>query len=279
MGEIIQWSSEKYPPVGRCIYGHDHDGPFTDEHIIPFGLLPKGGDWYLSNASCGACADITKRFEEMCLRSTLGLVREQLGLKTRRKKNRGKPVTLLVRKPDGNVDQFSDTAAKLPKSCLSFRWHPPGLLRSGAPTETNFDGEIVLQYDKESFENFAGHDGQGVRVGQIRMLDYARMLAKIAHSYAYAKCGPDTFDPALPDLILGKNEFAPYFIGGDARGTPPAQPSVLHDVYPMTITIGEGGPKYLSVVIQLFACWNTLRYVVIVGKQLKDINLPTQRQP
>jgi hypothetical protein len=39
--------------------------PFTEEHIIPFGLLPRGGDWYLPKASCEGRADITKRFEDI----------------------------------------------------------------------------------------------------------------------------------------------------------------------------------------------------------------------
>ncbi len=36
---VVQWKAEKYAPAGRCIYcGADAD--LTDEHIIPFALLP-----------------------------------------------------------------------------------------------------------------------------------------------------------------------------------------------------------------------------------------------
>jgi hypothetical protein len=150
---------------------------------------------------------------------------------------------------------------------------PPGLSRAGDRAEINFSGEISAYYEKRSFEKFI-KDGHGLRLGRIKMLEYVRMLAKIGHSYAYAKCGPDAFEPALVNLILGGDECAPYFIGGDARGMLPAQPNVLHDIYPMAITVGEGGPRYLSIVVRLFAFWGTPSYVVIVGKQLKDINLP-----
>jgi hypothetical protein len=242
MEAIVPWNSEKYPAVGCCIYGADHEGPFTDEHIIPFGLLPKGGDWYLPEASCAGCADITKRFEDSCLRGTHGLLREQLGLKTRRKRNRGKPIELCIKKPDGTTTKITNTADALPKTCFSFKWHPPGLLRSGASRdETNFEGGIGLGYSAEELEPLLS-DGHRLVLGRFRILDYARMLAKIAHGYAYAKCGIDKFEPSLLDIILGKDERAPYFIGGDQRGIPPAQPNVLHDIYPMKLEIGKGGP-------------------------------------
>jgi hypothetical protein len=109
------------------------------------------------------------------------------------------------------------------------------------------------------------------------MLDYARMLAKIAHSYSYAKCGTDSFEPVLLDLILGNDDRAPYFAGGNPRGTPPEQPAILHEIYPMCATIGAGGPSYLGVVIRLFAFWGMPSYYVIVGKQLKELDLPKPR--
>src|SRR5579875_1815169 len=72
------------PRVGRCIYG-DHDGPFSDEHIVPYGL---GGDVILPAASCRDCATKTSRFEQQVLRTMMGPLRVRLGLPTRRKKER-----------------------------------------------------------------------------------------------------------------------------------------------------------------------------------------------
>jgi hypothetical protein len=83
---IITWNAEKYASVGHCIYCGANEGEITDEHIIAFGLLPKGGDWFLPNASCTSCADITKRFEGSCQQAMLGPLRYKLGLKSRRKK-------------------------------------------------------------------------------------------------------------------------------------------------------------------------------------------------
>jgi hypothetical protein len=182
---------------------------------------------------------------------------------------------MVIKRPDGSFDKIVDLAANLPRYCLCFKWQPPGVLRPGtSPMQLDFDNcEVVVRYAKGELEKFTP-DGHGVRLGGIKMLDFARMLAKIAHAYAYAKCGPDAFEPALLGLILGTNHFAPYLVGGDPRGTPPAQPGVLHDVYPMTVTIGESGPSYLTVVIRLFAFWDTPSYLVVVGKQLKELDLP-----
>src|SRR5215470_16094356 len=84
---LVQWHAEKYPPLWRCIYcGDTTRANLTDEHIIPFALLPKGGDWFLPKSSCYTCAAITKRFETHVLGGMFGPLRQQLGLKTR---NRG----------------------------------------------------------------------------------------------------------------------------------------------------------------------------------------------
>lgn len=108
-------------------------------------------------------------------------------------------------------------------------------------------------------------------------MDFARMLAKIGHSYAYAKCGPDTFEPMLLDLILGRAENASYLVGGDPNGPPPSQPKVMHDIYPVACRIEPTGAEYLLVAIRLFAFWGMPRYHVVVGKKLKELCLPKQQ--
>jgi len=95
------------------------------------------------------------------------------------------------------------------------------------------------------------------------------MLAKIAHSYAIARYGAESFDPLLAPLILGQIDFGPYFVGRDASGNPPDQPTVLHDIFRMDCR-GDNGPTYLGVAIRLFAMMSMPRYHVIVGRSLKE---------
>ena len=193
---IQNWKAEKFSPVDDCIYGRPdepHAGPFTDEHIIPFDLLPRGGDWFLPRSSCLKCSRITTKFEDTCLRGTFGVFREHLDLKTRRKKNRGKPRQVLFRSPEGYVASQKMPLSQIPRYYLAFRWPPPGILRGQLPwSEINFAGEILLRYAKGELENFI--------------------------------------------------------------------------------------PSGLGVVIRLFAFWDTPPYLVIVGKQLREINLP-RREP
>jgi hypothetical protein len=278
---ITPWSSEKFKPVGRCIYARDgekHVGPFTDEHIIPFGLLPKGGDWFLPESSCLACNDITKKFEDTCLRGTMGVFRAKLDLKTRRKKARAQPQAVIFKRPDGTVDSKQMSHADLPHYCIGFDWAPPGLLRDQPSDSRDFDGKMVVRYPQGELENFIP-DQHGFHLGRIRMLDFARMLAKIAHSYAFAKCGIDAFEPMLLDFILGRAENASYLVGGDGSGPPQRQPTIMHDIYPVGCRVEPSGAEYLLVAIRLFAFLDMPRYHVVVGKKLKNLSLPKQQPP
>lgn len=276
---IIPWSSEQFAPVGRCIYARredHHPGPFTDEHIIPFGLLPKGGDWFLPDASCQSCMNITTKFEETCLRGTLGTFRAKLDLKTRRKKKRDKPQEVVFKRPDGSSELQQMHHSELPHYCIGFAWPEPGILRGQSPGTYEFNGKIIVRYPKGELENFVP-DKHGVRLGRIRELDFARMLAKIAHSYAIAKCGIDTFDPALLDLILGRAEDAPYLVGGASALSLQKQPNIMHDLYPVGCKVEPLGAEYLAIAIRLFAFMDMPRYLVVVGKQLKELPFPKQQ--
>jgi hypothetical protein len=91
------------------------------------------------------------------------------------------------------------------------------------------------------------------------------MLAKIAHSYAVAEYGIDAFEPLLLPLILGKMDFGPYLVGGDASEPVPDQPAVLHDIFRMDCR-RDNGPDYFGVAIRLFAMMGMPRYYVIVGR-------------
>lgn len=276
---IIPWSSEKFPAVGHCIYareGEDHTPPFTDEHIIPFGLLPKGGDWFLAESSCLDCNNITKKFEDTSLSQTLGTSRAKLNLKTRRKKNRAQPRPVKFLRADGTVAAIKQIeSGELPLYCIGFEWPAPGLLRDQPSSSRDFNGRCVVRYPKGELEKFIPQE-HGIHLGRVREIDFARMLAKIAHSYAFAKCG---IQPLLLDLILGRAENASYLVGGDHSLTLPDQPNMLHDIFPVSCRLEPSGAKYLLIAIRLFAMMGMPRYHVVVGKQLKQLSIPLQQQP
>jgi hypothetical protein len=261
---VIQWKVDKYPPVGQCIYCGD-SADLTDEHIIPYALLPKGGDWFLPKASCQKCADITKRFEGQVCGGMFGPFREQLGLKSRSKKT-GR-IKVRYNYPDGSLIDKEINVSDFPQLCMGFRWPIPGILLGNVPTN-QYTGELVVRYDKAKMEAHAT-EMQAVRMGRVGPLHFARMLAKIAHAFTVAKYGIDSFEPLLPPLILGASDAAPFLVGGDASGSPANQPKVLHDIFRMDCH-RDDGPVYLSTAIQLFAMIGMPRYHVIVGRRLKE---------
>jgi hypothetical protein len=277
--QTIQWEAERYPPAKRCIYARSdeqHRGPFSNEHIVPYGLQPRGGDWYLPEASCSECANITKKYEDHCLRATMGIIREQMDLKTRRNKNRGKPIELYVKAADGTLRKTSEFASNLARYCIGFRMSLPGLLRGAAPWENEYkECHAVVKFPPGEIEGYmkrAQPDRSGLFLGSFRIIDHARMLAKIAHAYAYAKCGPDSFEPYLLDLITARAQNVPYLVGG-LPGTAMHDSSLLHHVFPTSVRTAHTSVTYLAVIIRLFALFDTPTYIVIVGKQLRALNL------
>ncbi len=80
--------------VGRCIYCGAR-GPgvkLTKEHIVPYVL---GSDTYLKDASCQACAAVTRSFEQHVARNIYGHLRIHLNIQTRHVHER--PTELPVR--------------------------------------------------------------------------------------------------------------------------------------------------------------------------------------
>src|SRR6266496_822254 len=81
------------PDIGECIYCGSTQEPLHREHAIPYGL---NGPWTLNKASCGACADITSRFERDTLRNLLPDVRAILSLRTYRPRRRPQLLSLIL---------------------------------------------------------------------------------------------------------------------------------------------------------------------------------------
>ncbi len=209
----------------------------------------------------------------------MGVTRAKLDLKTRRKKERAQPIGVLFRRPDGGAETKQMEHRDLPEYFIGYKWPEPAILRGMPPETRDFHGELTVRYRKGALENLIPGDGHGVRLASaISEIDFARMLAKIAHAYAFAKCGPDLFEPMLLDFILGEAENASYLVGGDPTSPLPDQPSKLHDIYLVTARIEPSGTEFLLVAIRIFAMVGMPRYHVVVGKQLKPLPFAKQTQ-
>jgi hypothetical protein len=266
---VHRWRAQTYNPVGFCIYCGSAE-LLSDEHIVPFGLLPKGGDWLLPKASCAECARVTAKFEGSVQQNMIGPIRQKMGLKSRRKAKES--LTATFNYPDGRLEEEVIPAGDFPSLCIGMRWRAPRLLR-GLPSEDLFEGEAVKRFNEEEVKRFAEPD-RAFKVGRVYPGDFARMLAKIAHAYAFAEFGPGTFEPMLPDYILGKSNHLAFVVGGDESGSAYSSEPVLHHVYRQDCL--TNGVHYMLVGIRLFACLGMPTYHVVVGPKT-DQTAPHER--
>lgn len=251
-----------YNPVGACIYCGSAAGPLQDEHIVAFGL---GGKLILPEASCSACAKITSQVEQHCLRGIFLPARAHLKLPSRRKRPKTLPVDVEV-------------AGKITRHDLSMDEHP-GYLFSFA-----YDRPYVL----DGFERIGIQRGgrihiQNLNGDQERRLDqlegkvhlpagfhadlFARMLAKIAFSYAVAERYLGTFRPLVRDAILNPEPDDIFFVvGGIADPLAGTGNIRFHIEEREVISNAYRRRRLLIVNFQLFADYEAPTYQVVVGE-------------
>jgi hypothetical protein len=251
-----------YEPVGRCIYclsEGSRSAPLGKEHIIPYGL---GGDWILPRASCKECATITSSIELQCQRAMFGTLRVRLPLPTRRPE--GHPTRLPIEffRPDGKRERRIVPADQAPVAFLGFQLLRPGLLLD-VPPSADAEVKLVAMVAQDDALTRIRQEPGSFKVGTITPRSFARLLAKIAHSYIVANFGLHSFRPFLPDLILGRSHDSPFqWVGADPHAAPPQQD--LHHVYRQDCM--KAGNQYILAAIRLFAFSGLPRYHVVVGE-------------
>jgi hypothetical protein len=108
---------------GACIYCGKKDVPLTDEHLVPFSL---GGQHILEDASCHACADLTKRFEQDVAREMWGDARTSYNAPSRRKKQRKTHIVLTD--PDNPSRRVKVPYSEYPAAMIFYKMSRAGLL-------------------------------------------------------------------------------------------------------------------------------------------------------
>ena len=105
---------------------------------------------------------------------------------------------------------------------------------------------------------------------EVSNAHFARFLAKIAHSWATACLGTNAFHALLPDILLGRNDNAPYLIGSHSQLPLPVKSNLM-------LWVGDrpfGNKRYVVCEIRLFpriglevsGSRSTPVYYVVVGE-------------
>jgi hypothetical protein len=232
--------SPRQQPIGRCIYcGFTSPDPseLTREHILPKGL---GGTDTLLKATCANCASITSETERVFIRDTLWVLRSLAGHKSG------------MRLPDTNK------VAILPVLL------PPSLLQGpGAPRNETFQLQVLTAGIKGTLP-------KPVEIRESKFIvdptNFSRVLAKIAHGYCIKRFGCETFEPFLPDIILGKIMHPPdiwVYVGGADTDRKDSRAHFI-DIQ----ELDAHGERLLSVHIKLFAQLPVPSYHIIAGRIL-----------
>lgn len=245
---------------GACIYC-GATGDLTDEHIIPFSLA---GIMIFRDASCRACAKITHAFEYTCGRRVFGDFRMRHKLPTRRKKDRPTHIAIGTKLPDGQKGVAAIPVEEYPAPTMVYAFGQANLLAGFRPGTGIFKWEaLIISSHEEMTAAQKKYNWDTITKLTALPKEYARMLAKIAHSFAVAHLGLDSFRPLAVDVILGESHDFGDVVGG-SLDVPPHVPDaghllVLHWYIAHT-------RFFIVVEIRLFASIGTPTYHVVVGE-------------
>lgn len=253
--------------IGKCIYGSDHKGPYTKEHVVPSGMK---GRWTLREASCADCQEITKKIEDTCLRRMFGAARYSRGITSGRHKNEHPTELPALTQINGVFRPQQIPLAEHPTVLFMEAFNPPGLVsgRSARESARNYIAGIWAENKAfaeaktaEELQKFYPEGAESILIeGEFNPFFMARLLAKIAHGMAVFTFGLDGFKPFLLDIISDKDLSQTfYYVGGE--------PDISEkDAHELDVRCGiDRISGYVVVRIRLFANLGAPAYLVVVG--------------
>lgn len=282
MDDPVLVDRKAFPSFGECIYcgAKANETELTDEHIIPFSL---GGNAYIKDGSCRACAVETTRIEDTLGRKVFWDFRAHANVQTRRPKERPTEFPFTVSIDGGDLHVKNVPVSDHPYFTPMPVWGLPGILSSEQPTTQfkHYKAHVFYWIPPSIRDVLDLSHGQVAEIPfpnfKIDHHRFARAIAKIAYCQAILKYGPHGFRKLVtPDLILGRYPCVPHFVGCEIADPPPPEPpSVQHKVQIWTEV--KGPLKLIVVTVRLFANSGVENhgppiYEVVVGAPLSAKN-------
>jgi hypothetical protein len=285
--ENVAFKKEKVRGGGVCIFcGVDgNERKLTDEHTLPYAL---GGDTELLEATCDVCAAELSYVDGYLARSVFHHLRVHMGLHSRS----GHPKVLPAIIESTVGQKVVDIDPKNHPYFLNLpAWNPPGAVLQGAKITDPFSNYHcnVYWYVPDNIKQTLGlTEAEEVEiVNNVKphnLNTFARGTAKIAYCTAILKFGLDGFRPLfIPQIILGKCPYSPYFIGSLPQPYGPPHPRGQQHAVEFGTTTYRG-LRLLTVNVRLFADGSAPqggmpRYQVILGVDGKRKIIPKRALP
>jgi hypothetical protein len=248
-----------YPPVGSCIYcGEERD--LSAEHIIPRSL---NGAMLLPKASCGKCRKITAAFERTCCRTMFGPFRLRHGFRTRHKEERPSKIDIERTSDSGALESETVEISRISNLIFFLKFGHTANILLGSP---NIDTSQVAPWIGFAKDGFLGE--KGWVVGKFDAFAFARMLAKIAHSFAVAELGVSAFTPLGIDFMSGRANNLSRFVGGHLTDEP--RSTSLHFLRLRSHLNMSLRQHFVVAHIRLFGCLGAPNYHVVAGEMPWD---------
>lgn len=251
-----------YNPVGACIYCGSAAGPLQDEHIVAYGL---GGKLILPKSSCAACATTTSQIEQHCLRGIFLPARAHLKLPSRRNRPKTLPVDVEIADATTRHDL---PIANHPGYLFSFAYDRPYVLDGFEPMRLRRGGRISTRnLNEDQNRRLDSLKGKVHLPAGFNADLFARMLAKIALSYAVAERYFGTFRPLVRDAILNSSPEDMFFVVGGITDPLPGAGNIRFAIEEReVISTAYRRRRLLVVNFQLFADYDMPTYQIVVGE-------------
>ena len=228
--------------------------------MVPYSL---GGSHVLRKASCGRCADITKKFEQKVARDLWGDARIAFDAPSRRKSQRQND--LVMPDPSGSGEELAILAADYPAGFVFYKMCQAGLLQ-GLPADVDVsrNWQFVVIDDDRRRENFLTKHPTRKLSLRFRHVPYefGRLLAKIGYGHVLTQLDPGDFHPICVPYILGHRANVSYVVGGTFEDQAP-EPDNGYSLG----TAGFGSVERIMLValVRLMANTCAPAYHVVVG--------------
>lgn len=256
----------RFPTVGQCIYCRSKEN-LTDEHIIARSLA---GTFIFDAASCSTCSKVTREIERYC-----GIIFGPLRVALKFPFNNPPPdVEVTLEFPDRTETRLIPVS-RCPAIPVFMPIFPTAGILLGREPRDEIEGiqyKVVQALPADQEERLARFKAEGAKKIEVAprfgLNPYMRLFAKIAHGFAVAEYGLNSFQPLLPDYILDRDTRLSHIVGSTDLVIQPLPDDSEGNTRSHSFNVGiltHNGAHYVVVNVQLFRTLGFPVYQVVAG--------------